>query len=123
MLIVTVPMKGTTTRILTIFDFLKGVTSQTVNQIFVYRDDPRHEIEFEVERDNVELWWPNGYGSQKLYELNVESTTGGEISSRLHRKVGFRTVKIVENLIGDDRGRTFYFEVNGEPIFAMGSNW
>lgn len=76
-----------------------------------------------MDRDNVELWWPNGYGSQKLYSLSVTSRTGGEQTSWLNRRVGFRTVKIVENLIGDDGGRTFYFEVNGEPIFAMGSNW
>ena len=101
----------------------KGVASVNVSNIFVYKDDPKYELEFEVNKDKVELWWPNGYGSQKLYSMSVVSTTSGEETSRLVRSVGFRTVKIVENLVGIDGGRTFYFEVNGQPIFAMGSNW
>ena len=101
----------------------KGVTSVNVSKIFVYKEDPKYELEFEVNRDKVELWWPNGYGSQKLYSMSVVSTTSGEETSTLVRSVGFRTVKIVESLVEIDGGRTFYFEVNGEPIFAMGSNW
>lgn len=68
-----------------------------------------------------ELWWPNGYGSQPLYNCTVTFTTAlGEADSRMLR-VGFRTVALEQPAVPG--GNLFRFVVNGRPILARGSNW
>ncbi|XP_013914841.1 PREDICTED: beta-mannosidase [Thamnophis sirtalis] len=38
-------------------------------------------------------------------------------------KVYFRTVELIEEPIPDSPGLSFYFRINGRPIFMKGSNW
>jgi len=73
-----------------------------------------------IPSDTVQLWWPNGYGDQALYTLSVYNQ-GQLVGSRL---IGFRTVELVQNSYGPNiKGLSFYFVINGQPIFIKGSNW
>ncbi|UYV81238.1 hypothetical protein LAZ67_20000433 [Cordylochernes scorpioides] len=73
----------------------------------------------------IHLWWPNGYGSQQLYNLTVNFTavdgTKAEISIR-KLKIGFRTVQLIQEKLPSS-GESFVLTVNGLPIFGKGSNW
>jgi beta-mannosidase len=46
--------------------------------------------------ENIQLWWPNGYGDQPLYNLSVYNQEQ-YIGSRL---IGFRTVQLIQHDYG-----------------------
>ena len=75
--------------------------------------------------DEVDLWYPVGYGAQPLYELTVVVTSedGTQVFDKQSKRIGFRRARVVEEPLKDQEGRSFFFEVNGIRIFCGGSNW
>uniref|UniRef100_A0A1L8EBR4 beta-mannosidase n=2 Tax=Haematobia irritans TaxID=7368 RepID=A0A1L8EBR4_HAEIR len=82
--------------------------------------------------DEVTLWWPNGYGEQKLYPLHFSlkawwdaggTSLRSKTISKKSIRIGFRTIELVEEPVSEGSGNTFYFKVNGKEIFMKGSNY
>lgn len=81
--------------------------------------------------ENPKLWWPNGYGSQPLYWVEVEllgteSAGSGQPGSTAvldvwRRRIGLRTMTM--HIGKDQYGEQFCHEVNGVKIFAMGADY
>jgi len=99
-------------------------------------DSSHGQMDFLIE--NPALWWPNGYGDQPLYDLEVYllpasslegEGRGGEKICNLqpakicnHRmRIGLRTLELRQE--ADEWGKTFTFVVNGVPIFCKGADW
>jgi beta-mannosidase len=73
---------------------------------------------------DVKRWWPRGHGGQPLYDLDVALHEQGRPDGPLdqwHRRLGFRTVRLVTDEDAD--GTSFIFVVNDRPVFVKGVNW
>lgn len=68
-----------------------------------------------------ELWWPNGYGEQPLYQVEVVLNADGEVADAWSRRIGLRTMGV--NRERDEYGNRFAHVVNGLEIFAMGADY
>ncbi|HOB76501.1 MAG TPA: glycoside hydrolase family 2 protein [Phycisphaerae bacterium] len=71
--------------------------------------------------ENPALWWPNGMGSQSLYEVEVVLEMGAATVHAVSQTVGFRSVELIRER--DGQGESFRFRVNGRDVFCKGANW
>lgn len=76
------------------------------------------DVEMEpVRLDKPELWWPNGYGDQHLYDVEVVFETEGKISDIKKVKSGVREMAYtLEDGILD-------IFINGRRLIGNGGNW
>ena len=72
--------------------------------------------------EKPQLWWPNGYGQQPLYNYKVILHRGGKMISEKSGKCAFREVKLLQEP-KTDRMVGFEFFINGVKVLAKGSNW
>lgn len=94
-------------------------------------DSPRDTYLLSLE--NPRLWNPSGYGSQPLYTITASTLTpDGDVCEQTSRRIGFCRSKLVMNEGSWDLPDAFpksrsdapaTFEINGQRIFAKGSNW
>jgi beta-mannosidase len=75
-----------------------------------------------IELSDIDLWWPNGYGEQKLYQVNAYVTCGNETYHMKEREVGIRTVEL-DLSKREDGTRNYAVVVNGVKIWCKGGNW
>ena len=67
------------------------------------------------------LWWPNGMGEQNLYNIRILLLDGEEIVDEKTLNFGLREMKLIRR--SDEFGESFYHEINGRDVFAMGADY
>lgn len=73
---------------------------------------------------NVQFWWPKNAGQPALYNVTVRLWKNGTLLDEYHLRAGIRTVQLIRTSCDTPDGEgDFHFEINGKPIFCLGTNW
>ncbi len=71
-----------------------------------------NRVEWFVEIDNPELWWPHALGSQPLFDADIDVLTeSGEVTDHRRCRTGFRTITMND----------WHTTINGERMFLKGT--
>jgi len=68
---------------------------------------------------NPKLWWPNGYGKQDLYPIQIQFISNGKLYDEEKLNIGVRQI---DNVWNSHTG-SMQAMVNGQKIFIKGGNW
>ena len=80
----------------------------------------RHKFTIE----NPKLWHPKGRGPANLYDVTITLYAGGQAIDQARFRHGVRTVALQRTSTIDHAGTgEFVFIINGEKVFAKGTNW
>ena len=72
---------------------------------------------------NPKLWWSAGLGEQHLYNITGKVYDSESLLDESKTKIGIRTARLIQKPDTDGKGKSFYIELNGRPVFSKGANY
>ncbi|SPO02529.1 related to beta-mannosidase [Cephalotrichum gorgonifer] len=82
------------------------------------------DVKATFEISDPKLWYPVRYGPQTLHAITATLlTSDDEEVDSVTKKIGLRKVELVQDALTGQPGTSFFFRVNGIPVFCGGSDW
>ena len=98
---------------------IRMANKTTSHKVYLKQDNNNFTITRSI-KDPI-LWWPNGSGGQKMYDIEIILTQSNQILDRENEKIGVRKVDVIQK--PDSLGSSFYVQINDTPIFMKGANY